>query len=47
MKLTLAEAQARLSDLVHNLSPGEEVEITENNLTIAKLVAASAVLPQR
>ena len=46
MNLTLAEAQARLSDLVHNLSPGEEVAITENNRTVAKLVAASAVLPQ-
>ncbi|MCZ2341716.1 MAG: hypothetical protein LC104_07955 [Bacteroidales bacterium] len=38
MILTLAEAQARLPDLIHGLSPGEEVEITENNQTVAKLV---------
>jgi antitoxin (DNA-binding transcriptional repressor) of toxin-antitoxin stability system len=42
MILTLAEAQARLPDLIHNMSPGEEVVITENNQTIAKLVAPPA-----
>ena len=29
--VTIQEAQARLSDLIHQLSPGEEVVITENN----------------
>ena len=46
MNLTIAEVQARLSDLVHSLSPGEEVAITENDRTVAKLVAASAVACQ-
>ncbi len=46
MILTLAEAQARLPDLVHALSPGEEVEITENNRTVAKLVATPAEEPR-
>jgi len=46
MILTLAEAQARLSDLIHNLSPGEEVVITENNRTVAKLVVPPAEPPR-
>jgi antitoxin (DNA-binding transcriptional repressor) of toxin-antitoxin stability system len=37
MILTLAEAQAQLPDLIHRLAPGEEVAITENNRTVAKL----------
>ncbi len=41
MTLTLAEAQARLPDLIYNLSPGEVVAITENNQTVARLVARS------
>jgi antitoxin (DNA-binding transcriptional repressor) of toxin-antitoxin stability system len=39
MILTLAEAQARLPDVIHNLSPGEEIAIVENNRTVAKLIA--------
>jgi antitoxin (DNA-binding transcriptional repressor) of toxin-antitoxin stability system len=39
MILTLSEAQARLPDLIHGLTPGDEVAITENNRTVAKLVA--------
>ena len=38
MILTLSEAQARLPDLIHGLTPGDEVAITENNRTVAKLV---------
>ena len=41
MALTLAEAQARLSDLIHGLSPGEQVAIVENARTVATLTAAS------
>jgi prevent-host-death family protein len=37
--VTLAEAQAKLPDLIHNLTPGEEVVITENNQPVAKLVS--------
>lgn len=36
--LTIQEAQAQLPDLIHHLSFGEEVVITENNQPIAKLV---------
>lgn len=41
--VSIEEAQAQLSDLIHNLSPGEEVAITENNRTVARIVATSAV----
>ena len=40
--VTLQEAQAKLLDLVHNLSPGDEVVITENNQPVAKLVSEPA-----
>ena len=46
MILTLAEAQAQLPDLIHNLSPGEEVTITENNRPVAKLIAPLAEKPR-
>jgi prevent-host-death family protein len=39
--LTIEEAQARLPELIHNLSPGDEVVITENNQPVAKLVSKS------
>ena len=35
--VTIQEAQARLSQLIHGLSPGDEVLITENNQPVAKL----------
>ena len=35
--VSIQEAQDRLSDLVHELSPGDEVVITENGEPIAKL----------
>jgi prevent-host-death family protein len=35
--VTIQEAQARLSDLIHRLTPGDEVVITENNEPVAKL----------
>ena len=37
--VTIQEAQSRLSDLIHNLVPGDEVVITENNQPVAKLVS--------
>jgi antitoxin (DNA-binding transcriptional repressor) of toxin-antitoxin stability system len=40
--VTVQEAQAKLPDLIHNLTPGDEVVITENNLPVAKLVASPA-----
>jgi antitoxin (DNA-binding transcriptional repressor) of toxin-antitoxin stability system len=36
--VTIEEAQAKLTDLIHQLSPGQEMVITENNLPVAKLV---------
>ena len=38
--VTLQEAQAKLSDLVHRLASGDEVVITENNSPVARLIPA-------
>jgi prevent-host-death family protein len=40
-RVTIQEAQANLPDLIHDLLPGDEVVITENNLPVAKLVSAT------
>jgi prevent-host-death family protein len=45
--VTIQEAQARLADLIHNLSPGDEVVITENNQPVAKLISEKLPLSQR
>jgi antitoxin (DNA-binding transcriptional repressor) of toxin-antitoxin stability system len=37
-RITLEEAQAHLADLVHRLSPGEAVTITENDRPVAQLI---------
>jgi antitoxin (DNA-binding transcriptional repressor) of toxin-antitoxin stability system len=37
--VTIQEAQAKLPDLIHKLTPGEEVVITEGNQPVAKLVS--------
>lgn len=37
--ITLQEAGANLEELIHRLSPGEEVVITENDQPVARLVA--------
>ena len=36
--ITIQEAQSNLADLIHRLQPGDEVSITENEKTVAKLV---------
>lgn len=36
--VTLKEAQSGLADLIHRLSPGDEVVITENDRPVARLV---------
>ena len=36
--ITLEEAQARLSELIGKLSPGEEIVITQNQKPVAKLI---------
>ncbi len=38
--VSLQEAQAKLSELIHALAPGEELVITENEAPIARLVAS-------
>lgn len=42
--ISVEEAQAKLKELIHQMAPGEEVVITENQQRIAKLV--SEQLPQ-
>jgi antitoxin (DNA-binding transcriptional repressor) of toxin-antitoxin stability system len=37
--LTLEEAQARLPDLIQNLTPGVDVLITANNQPVARLMS--------
>jgi antitoxin (DNA-binding transcriptional repressor) of toxin-antitoxin stability system len=39
--VTLQEAQSRLTDLIHGLSPGDEVVITENDQPLARLTLAT------
>ena len=36
--VTLEEAQAKLPDIIHRLTTGEEVVITEGGQTVARLV---------
>ena len=45
--VTIQEAQAKLADLIHNLSPGDVVVITENNQPVAKLVSEKPAVRQR
>jgi prevent-host-death family protein len=40
--VTIEEAQAKLTDLIHQLTPGQEVVITENNRPVAKLARAES-----
>ena len=42
--VTIKEAQSTLADIIHRLSPGEEVAITENDRPVARLVPTPAVL---
>jgi antitoxin (DNA-binding transcriptional repressor) of toxin-antitoxin stability system len=35
--ISIQEAQRRLPELIHNLSPGDEVIITENHQPVARL----------
>ena len=45
--VTIEEAQARLSDLIHRLTPGEELLILENNQPVAKIVSQKSALRRR
>lgn len=37
--ISIQEAQAKLDELIHRLTPGAELVITENDLPVAKLVS--------
>ena len=45
--VTIQEAQSRLTDLIHRLSPGEEIVITENDQPVARLVHTPAVAKKK
>lgn len=44
--VTIKEAQSALADIIHGLSPGDEVVITENDQPVARLVPTPAI-PKR
>lgn len=44
--ITVDEAQAKLKDLIHQMAPGEEVIITENQQPVAKLVSQPVNAPR-
>ena len=44
--VSMQEAQAKLPELVHSLTPGDEVVIVENDQPVARIVPAAGQ-PQR
>ncbi len=38
IEISVQEAQCKLAELIAGLKPGEEVEITQDNRTVAKLI---------
>ncbi len=40
--VSIQEAQTTLSELIHRLTPEEEIVITENDQPVARLVAATS-----
>lgn len=45
--VTIEEAQATLSDLIHKLQPGEEVVITEGSQPVARLILTNSPTQQK
>jgi prevent-host-death family protein len=45
--VSIKEAKAKLSELIHKLKPGDEVVITENNAPVARLLPAAMPRAQR
>lgn len=41
--VSVHEAESRLSELIHQLKPGDEVLITQNNRPVAKLIGQGPV----
>ena len=44
--VSIKEAKAKLSELIHKLKPGDEVVITENNAPVARLVPLAQATPR-
>ena len=44
--VTIEDAQGRLKELIHQLAPGDEVVITENQRPVARLVSESPPAPK-
>jgi len=45
--VTLEEAQSKLPELIHELAPGEELVIMENERPVARLVSAATGRTER
>lgn len=37
--ISVAEAQAKLADLIHSLAPGDELLLTENERPVARIIS--------
>jgi prevent-host-death family protein len=47
LTLTIEEARNKLGELIHRLTPGDEVVITENDQPVARLVPAAPLREPR
>jgi antitoxin (DNA-binding transcriptional repressor) of toxin-antitoxin stability system len=45
--VSIDEAQTRLAELIHQLAPGEEIIITEDQQPVAKLVSQARPVQRR
>jgi prevent-host-death family protein len=45
--VSIDEAQASFSDLIHRLPPGSEITVTEHGHPVARIVTAKASRPER
>jgi antitoxin (DNA-binding transcriptional repressor) of toxin-antitoxin stability system len=46
-KISIEEAQSKLQELIHQLPPGDELIITEDDLAVARLISARAAAPRK
>ncbi len=45
--ISIEEAQSKLKELIANLAPGEEVVLTDGEISVARLVAGRSYQPPR
>jgi prevent-host-death family protein len=45
--VSIKEAKAKLSELIHKLKPGDEVIITDKNVPVARLISTAMVPAHR